>query len=591
MSVDAHRARERTAAEQVRADRLEAIAPARRRLAAPRFLVPRLVQILVVGVRYLAAVAFNTVRGRLTRDEPAEIRLKNARELRLALQRLAGTFIKFGQIMAMRPDFLPQEYIDELVRLLDEVPPFPTPKAVVIIERELGRPVDAVFSSFPRRPIASASFGQVYRAELASGELVAVKVQRPSIERVVAADLKILGLIARVVDATTILMTIKLRPIYEDFRRWTAEELDYRVEARYAARLRENGAAYDDEIIPRVVPECTTKRVLTLEFLDGRWMNHILIALTRERETETRRLLAEGIDVEEVARCLIRIMLRQVFVGGLFHGNPHAANIVVLDGNRVGLVDFGIVGVMIDEFQRDMLTFLERVAEGSPSRAFEAALRILELPPGIDLRAFRNEYQNNLQNWMSAARDPQASLAEKSNARLLLGNLDLMRRYRVRLPATVLRYYRAFIIVDSIILQLAPSVNMVDEIRAFFAARRRESTLAKLTAENYLNAFLGYQLLLLEAPRVLSEIADLRLRAEAELREAGRDFRRLGAGALRGVGVFAILAAVLIVVLRVVAGVTTYPAPGAISIWEILAGILALLGLGARWLARRILAL
>ena len=114
-----------------------------------------------------------------------------------------------------------------------------------------------------------------------------------------------------------------------------------------------------------------------------------------------------------------------------------------------------------------------------------------------------------------------------------------MRRYRVRLPATVLRYYRAFIIVDSIILQLAPSVNMVDEIRAFFAARRRESTLAKLTAENYLNAFLGYQLLLLEAPRVLSEIADLRLRAEAELREAGRDFRRLGAGALRGVGVFA----------------------------------------------------
>jgi ubiquinone biosynthesis protein len=487
--------------------------------------------------------------------------------------------------MAMRPDFLAQEYVDELATLLDDVPPFPTPDAVRIVEAELGGPILDRFRAFDGEPVASASFGQVYRAELSTGEIVAVKVQRPGIERVVSVDLRILSLISRLMDASTLLLSVKLHPIYEDFAVWTRDELDYRVEARYATDLREDRDEAAGEIIPRVYEQLSTRRVLTLEYLHGHWVNDLIAGLATDRADLVRRLAAEGIELDEVARTLVRIVLRQVFVRGVFHADPHAANIVVMPQSRVGLVDFGIVGVMSDEFKRDMLKFFEEVGERRPSGAFRAALRLVDVPNGADLGGFRREFERNLQDWMIASRDPRASLREKSSARLLMGNLAVMRKYQIRLPAVVLRFFRALVIVDSVVLQLHPELDLLTEIQLIIREIVLEQLQAQLTVESYLRAILQFEALLVSLPRTLSELVDVQLRDFArELVQTGRTVRRFSASAAAFAGTLGILGALAALVLGVSGRFTS----SAEASWQTVAVLALVAGLGLRWVSRRI---
>jgi ubiquinone biosynthesis protein len=526
--------------------------------------------------------------GRMT---AAEANTRSALALRLALERVGGAFIKFGQILAMRPDFLPAEYVMELVNLLDRVPPFPTDEAIRRIEDDLGQPIDELFESFPAEPVASASFGQVYRASLPTGEVVAVKVQRPGVREVVRSDLRILRAATWLLDTSTLLLTLKLRPLYDDFRRWTLEELDYRVEARYASRMMAANVDTPEEAIPEIYWDLTGEHVLTLEFFDGYWISDVLADL-REHDPSVAeaKLAAHGTTREEVAADLLTVMLREAFVGGVFHADPHAANLVVLRDGRIGLVDFGIVGVMISEFQAEMLRFLEHTSDGNASRAFQAVLRIVEVPSAADLRAFRFEYESNLQNWMSAVADPHATIAEKSNTRLLLGNLAVMRRYQVRLPPMVLRYYRAFMIVDTIVLQLCPQLNIMEAMKRVFGEMRLARLLEPLTVDNYVAALLQYQNALLALPRTVDELLNDRLVAfERELTDTPRTARRLAARATSALGTVWLLLALLVAVLGATGQVEAVPSPiRALATWQLLAVAGLVIALVLRWMSRRL---
>ncbi|GAC1313296.1 MAG: AarF/ABC1/UbiB kinase family protein [Chloroflexota bacterium] len=258
-------------------------------------------------------------------------------EFRKTAVELGVLMIKLGQFLSSRADLLPQRALDVLSSLQDEVPPAPFSHVQAVIERELGQPIDVLFSAIERESSAAASLGQVHRATLASsGQTVAVKVQRPQIERLVAMDLStirfVIWVISRFVNTQEF---IDLRAFYREFRRTIYEEIDYVQEAANARRFGDIFANRPDIVIPEILQ--ASKRVLVLDWIDGIKVN------------DYPRLEAEGINRYEVARQTVEAYFHQFFEIGFFHADPHPGNIFVLPMRggappRIAFVDFGMVG-------------------------------------------------------------------------------------------------------------------------------------------------------------------------------------------------------------------------------------------------------
>jgi predicted unusual protein kinase regulating ubiquinone biosynthesis (AarF/ABC1/UbiB family) len=251
-----------------------------------------------------------------------------ARLLREHMIEMRGVLIKIGQFMSSRVDILPEEYTDELSKLQDQVPPAPFADIVQRVTEELG-PMDEVFSSFDEVPIASASLGQVHKACLRDGDCIVVKVQYPGIEEVIAADMKTLKFVIRILRL--LFRHINLDVIYSEFSRIVMEELNYLQEGKNAETFARNFADNKRIAIPLVYWPYTTSKVLTLEYLEG------------TKITDFDLIDRQGIDRKDVARILAEAYAQMFFVDGLFHGDPHPGNIFVRPGPEVILVDFGMV--------------------------------------------------------------------------------------------------------------------------------------------------------------------------------------------------------------------------------------------------------
>ena len=258
--------------------------------------------------------------------------------LREMLDELGPTFVKFGQVLSTRPDIVPPDIIAELRALQDDVRPFPFEQVEQVVETELGLSLERAFSSFDRTPIAAASIGQVHRATLPNGKRVAVKVQRPGAPRQIEADLALLYQAARIAkERIRALDFIDARALVDEFGRSIRSELDYRSEGRNADRFRRHWAGDPHVEIPHVYWSYTRARVLTLEFLEG---TQVADVDTQSYTLEERRRLAYR---------MAETWMTMIFRHGFFHGDPHPANILVLPGDRIGLVDFGQVGKLSDD--------------------------------------------------------------------------------------------------------------------------------------------------------------------------------------------------------------------------------------------------
>lgn len=550
------------------------------------------VALTVFALRTLASFGLATITHR-NRDDA---RAANARLLRETLEGLGATFIKFGQVLAMRPDYLSPPYIKELQRLLDDVPAFAPPVAVRVIEDELGSPIDGLFLDFDGKLLGSASFAQVYEARLHSGERVAVKVQRPKIEALVRVDLRLMRGMCTMVDATAILMRIKLRPLFADLEAWTWQELDYRIEGRFANRIRLSARRSTFERIPEVHWGMTTKRVLVLELFEGIWITEILSAVASGDEDALTKWANDGVDLDLVARRLLRTMLRQGLQSGLFHADPHASNIVVLEDNVVGLVDFGIMGYVGRDLREKAMRLFAELGNGNASSAFRELIRIIEPPGHADLKSFKREFSADIEAWHNAASDPLASLEEKSTARLLFGNLNSMRRHGLHLPTGLIRYYRALIILDTILLRLDPDIDVAQELASSLTEISTQEMLKDLTWDRYYSAGLGYQAMSIQLPQVLSELLDVRLLSDVldngrnlaqGFLEVGREFTRAKEVVLRLTGSLLLFAALVIVALGA-RGTGTYRVSSITVSWPVAAALCLLAGVCCRWLARRV---
>jgi ubiquinone biosynthesis protein len=293
----------------------------------------RFVQGVRLFLRILVSYRFHSLRNAFVSPDVRNERLKalhanNARMLRERMIEMKGVLIKIGQFLSSRVDILPEEYTDELSKLQDQVPPAPFSDIAKRITEELG-PMDEVFSSFDEEPIASASLGQVHKACLRHGDCIVVKVQYPGIDEVIAADIRTLRFVIRILSR--LYRHINLDVIYSEFSRIVHEELDYIQEGKNAETFAKNFENNPKIKIPMVYWPFTTSKVLTLEYLAG-------IKITDFDEMDR-----QGVDRKEAGRILAEAYAQMFFSDGLFHGDPHPGNIFVQPGPEVILVDFGMV--------------------------------------------------------------------------------------------------------------------------------------------------------------------------------------------------------------------------------------------------------
>jgi predicted unusual protein kinase regulating ubiquinone biosynthesis (AarF/ABC1/UbiB family) len=390
--------------------------------------------------------------------------------VRLFIQEVDGALIKFGQILAMRVDFLPEDYIAELLKLLDEVPPFDPLIARRIVEKELHANIDDLFQVFETEPLAAASFGQVHAAILHNGDKVIVKVQRPAVSATIAADLKLFRVAALLIDATGLTKRTPLKTVYEDFAVWTREELDYRVEGAHIQEVYDKAVGSRTERIPKVYWSHTADRVLTLERLFGIWVKEIIERLQTDKKAVHEELAARNTDLMSISQNLLRNTLRQIFVYGIYHADPHAANLLVMNDGVIGYVDFGITGRIGAQAKETQVRIHVALEAGDFEKFYLAILETIAPPQGADLAGFKKAVERGYSVWLSSQYMGHGNIRDKSFARLMLKLNNATQRYGLAFRSVEVRIFRALATVDAVLLQFAPTLDVRSEFRHFFGA-------------------------------------------------------------------------------------------------------------------------
>ncbi len=295
-------------------------------------------------IEQLGLTSLVTWPARLRRHEPPPPPQTLAQRVRAAIEELGPTFIKLGQVLSTRPDLVPPEFLRELNRLQDEVPPLPWERIRPVLEEEYGGPLERVFASFDPVPLGSASLAQVYAATLHDGTEVVVKVQRPGIREQIEVDLDILRDLADLAQERTALGEIyNFAEIAEEFAFTLKGELNYVQEGRNAERLRQNMAPLQVVYVPQVYWEYSSERVLVMERIRG------------VKIDDLEGLRAAGLAPHQVILNAAEMIVKQALVDGFFHADPHPGNFYVLPGNVIGLMDFGIVGYLSNRVREDLI--------------------------------------------------------------------------------------------------------------------------------------------------------------------------------------------------------------------------------------------
>jgi len=379
--------------------------------------------------------------------------------IRLIMEELGPTYIKIGQMLSNRPDLVPESLIKELEKLLDRVPPFSTEKAKEIIEQELGRPINELFLYFDEKPIGSASIGQVHRARLIGGEDVVVKVQRPNAKRQVIADLSLIKEFVKLTENYFIKAGIlNLLEIVDTFARSLQNELDYFIEARNLEQFRTLNQDDENLHIPKPYRDLSTKKVLTIEFISGCKINDI------------PTLKSWGLRPKDIARKGLNIYLKQIFEVGIFHADPHPGNILVKPNGKIALIDFGMVGKLMQSQKYAFAGIFISLAK-KDAKSMATNLRRLALDHEIeDMRTFEYDLNDLIQDYAVLA-DDEFGLRDFT-ARLQ----KLAYKYKLQIPGVIFLILRSLAILEGTVRSLDPNFDVLENIKPYGI---------KLVAEQY----------------------------------------------------------------------------------------------------------
>jgi ubiquinone biosynthesis protein len=376
------------------------------------------------------------------RPSPEELRATSARRFREVLSDLGPTFIKLGQILSSRPDILPPDFISELSQLQDHVSPMPVEVIYRGIEQGLGKPAKELFATIEAAPLASASIAQVHRATLTSGEEVVIKVQRPGIEEQIKSDTDLLFYLARflegVIEETGIYTPTG---IVQEFRAAMLLELDFENEARNIEAFAKNHADREYVVVPKLYRSHSSRTVVTLQELKGEKLKKVLETF-------------QGVDRKLLAKHVLDASFHQLFDDGLFHGDPHPGNIIILPGDRIGLIDYGLVGRLSKGMQESIILLVLAISLRDPDTVARLLYKVGVPDERINLHAFRSDIHDILERYMGL------KISQVDSGRLLVELVDLAMHYQIKIPKEYAVLSKAAGTTEGIIRQLDPDLDI-----------------------------------------------------------------------------------------------------------------------------------
>jgi len=407
---------------------------------------PRLVQIMRVLIRHKFPGALRGIR-----------HWPPPREVRETFEELGLPFLKFGQVLAMRRDLLPDAYINELELLHDQLPALKIDVIRATLEGELGAPMSDFFASFIETPLAAATIAQVHEATLLDGRHVAVKVQRPGLKAMISTDIAaMIYLVALGEKFFPRLRALDLPVVVREFSNSLNRETDFSHEAGSITLFRAALADVPDLWIPDVVAECSTSKVLTLEFSDG------------ERMDFYARQHPEA--MPKAINTLVRLMLQTIFEEGLFHADPHPGNVLILPDGRLSLLDFGMTGELDESMRASLTRLLEAVVKGDARAAAEAYLEMAPASERVNRAALLVDIKAVLYK-IHRSDLGKVSIGDTFDSLLSAGT-----RNGVHNPSEFFLLTRAFVILEAMVGKLAPDYNYMESFR---------DQISRLTAKHF----------------------------------------------------------------------------------------------------------
>jgi ubiquinone biosynthesis protein len=442
-------------------------------------------QVLRIVTRHGLAPALGLRRGEVPSRDPTEL----ARRARTALEDAGGMFVKLGQLLATRPDLLPPAAMEELGRLHASARPLGRAEVERAIIAELDVPLEEVFTDIDWTPLGSASIAQVHTARLHDGRRVVIKVRRPGLLEAVERDLAIAVGLARSAQRRTAWgRTYEVGVIAQDFADNLRTELDLRVEGEHALEMARAAARQDGVIVPGIVAELTTERLLVMDQLLG-----TPLSSTPRGQTPPTEAMALA---DRLCASQVEAMLR----GERFHGDPHPGNVLLLDGGTLGLIDFGVTG-RLDSFERtSVFQMLVAIRLGEPALLYESLVAVGAIPPTREPDAIERDLARFMAAHLGPGLPPADALTEL---------LRLTARLGVRLPPQTSTMFRALATLAGTLEQLCPDYPLIDRVAALGGAELQQRTSPESLKELVQSEWAQLGPLVRRAPRHLDRIATL----------------------------------------------------------------------------------
>lgn len=409
--------------------------------------------------------------------------------IRLFLEELGPTFVKIGQIASTRPDLLPTDIIDELVKLQDQVPAFSFEQVRDLLEHEFGEPLEQLFAEFEPSPMAAASIGQVHLARLHSGEQVAVKIQRPNIRSVVETDLEILDNLARLAEhRIEWAAKYQVRDMVYELSQSLRAELDYTNEGRNAQRIAKSFEHHPHVVVPTIYWDYTSKTVLTMAYLSG------------VKTNELERIEELGFDRKQLAARIARMVFQQIFVDGLFHADPHPGNIIILPDEAIGLIDFGMVGRLTPMMKYHFGSLVIALRSNNTEGLIKAIDGLGIIPEDVDIDALRSDLDELRDKYYDV---PLSSISLGASVNDLM---NVAYEHQIRVPSDLTLLGKTLLTLEGVVSTLDPTFSIIQIAEPFGRKLFAERFHPRHVADSIWQQLSDYAGLLTEMPSKLREL-------------------------------------------------------------------------------------
>ena len=406
--------------------------------------------------------------------------------LRLMLQELGTTFIKFGQLLASRPDLVGEKISEELSQLHDDNPPVGYEDIKEMIETELGGNIEDLFAEFSKTALATASIAQVHEAKLPTGERVAVKVQKPNVAEIVETDLSIMKFIANESDRfNTSLKHLNLPAVLHEFDKSIHKEMDFDNELMNIKHLNDNFIYNDKIIVPTTYPDYSTEKVLTMEYVDGIKLSEVISG----NDPKYNKVL--------IADRIVRSYFQQLFIDGFFHADPHPGNIFVTEDNAICYIDFGMMGSLDEDFRQDLAELMIYFSDRNIDGLINQLIRMDILNEKTDINILKSDLNDLFAKYYGVELSRFNGIIEDL--------LFLMQKFDVRLPNEFVLMARGLSMVENTGLRLDPDIDVVALLKPFARKLMVQRYNPLKMASNAKNSFFAFEHVIRALPSLISK--------------------------------------------------------------------------------------